>query len=349
MRYVVSCLILLISPFTVAAERDDTAAATPPAPAQERQSGAPAAGSGAGNEMTRIDRIHKASEELVQRTVGRIDAFFVDEEYATFADNDTRVRLRLDAAHFENSGWDVAPRVRLQLVMPGLQQRLRLVVNDGDTDEPGQPSGDDSKDNDIALRWITNIGKQARLSYDVGVRVRSTDVDQFFRINAGASYPVSGAWSGQTSNRLYYYLKDGWRNDFTQHFDRRLSDDLLFRSRSRIQYFQQNGYNPSLEQKFSVFQTLNSKSVLAWEALWRRKAEEQSIFGTDDLLIDPQERYDQYAVQLRYRRNVGRPWFFVEFWPIVLWPEERDWQTTLAARVRLEINLGTTGTLQLDD
>lgn len=340
-------LALLLTPFGVQAEAPAETGTEPKPPvnwlANTSSATTPVV------ESSRIDRIHRQSEKMVQRLVGRVDSFFVTDDYATFNDNDSRVRLRLDADHYENAGWDISPRIKLQLVMPGLQNRLRLVVNDGDVEESGQPANDDSKDNDVAFRWVTNMGDNIALSYDLGIRIQGGGMDEFARVNAGITYPVAGEWQGQTTNRLYYYASAGWRNDFAQRFDRSYGDDLLFRSRSRIQYFQNHSYNPTLEQKFSLFQTLNAHSVLAYEALWRRQSEEESVYGDSDLLIDPQDHYDQFAVQLRYRRSIGRPWFFVEFWPIVYWPEERDWQTSLAARIRFEVNLGSTGNLKLDD
>ncbi len=350
-------LALLLVPLCLVAEAPGTSGVDPEVPVTWLANSAPPKNDAQKNnppknnqdESSRIDRIHSQSEKMVQRLVGKIDSFFVTDDYATFADNDSRVRLRLDADHYENAGWDVSPRIRLQLVMPGLQKRLRLVVNDGDIEESGQPSNDDSKDNDVAFRWVTNMSDNIALSYDLGVRIAGGGVDEFARVNAGITYPVAGNWQGQTTNRLYYYASAGWRNDFAQRFDRSYSDDLLFRSRSRIQYYQNHSYNPTLEQKFSLFQTLDSQSALAYEVLWRRQSEEESVYGDSDLLINPQNRYDQFAIQLRYRRSIGRPWFFVEFWPIVYWPEERDWQTSLAARIRVEVNLGSTGKLKLDD
>jgi len=340
-------LALLLTPFGVQAEAPAETATEQKPPVKWLANASPATTPVV--KTSRIDRIHRQSEEMVQRLVGRVDSFFVTDDYATFNDNDSRVRLRLDADHYENAGWDISPRIKLQLVMPGLQNRLRLVVNDGDVEESGQPANDDSKDNDVAFRWVTNMGDNIALSYDLGIRIQGGGVDEFARVNAGITYPVAGEWQGQTTNRLYYYASAGWRNDFAQRFDRSYGDDLLFRSRSRIQYFQNHSYNPTLEQKFSLFQTLGAQSVLAYEVLWRRQSEEESVYGDSDLLIDPQDHYDQFAVQLRYRRSIGRPWFFVEFWPIVYWPEERDWQTSLAARIRVEVNLGSTGKLKLDD
>jgi len=326
----------------------DAAASPSPTDTQTDQSRSPS-DTVLSKTAARIDRLHGQSEQLVQSLVGRVDAFFVNDEFATFTDNESRVRLRLDADHWENAGWDVAPRVRLQLVMPGLQRRLRLVVNDGDVEESGQPVDDDSKDNDIAFRWVNDDDDRIKLSYDLGLRISGSGVDPFVRFNAGISYPVAEQWQGQTTNRLFHYVKRGWRNDFAQTFDRPLADDLLLRSRSRIQYFQNRRHNPTLEQKFSLFHTLDEQSVLAFEALWRQRSEEDSVYGDEALLVEPRNHYDQFAIQARYRRNIGRPWFFVELWPILYWPEERDYEASLAARIRVEVNLGDNGKLALDD
>ena len=210
-------LTLLLAPIEVLAEVPGTTATEQKTPVTWlANSTSPKTRSG---ESTRIDRIHRQSEEMVQRLIGKVDSFFVTDDYATFADNESRVRLRLDADHYENAGWDVSPRIKLQLVMPGLQNRLRLVVNDGDTEESGQPAMDDSKDNDVAFRWVTNVGDNIALSYDLGIRIQGGGVDEFARVNAGITYPVAGEWLGQTTNRLYYYANAGWRNDFGQRFD----------------------------------------------------------------------------------------------------------------------------------
>ncbi len=56
-----------------------------------------------------------------------------------------------------------------------------------------------------------------------------------------------------------------------------------------------------------------------------------------------------FHLRLRYRRNFWRPWMFVEVWPAVGWPEERDWQTVLGVRMRLEINFGRHVGLKMDE
>ena len=297
----------------------------------------------------RIDRLHGSATNIVQDMVSAVDSFFVSDDYATFEDNQTRVRLRLNVDHLENHGWDVSPKIKLHLMLPELSERLRLVVNEGDSIEDGSSSPSDDDENDVALRWIGKQSKTTNLAFDLGLRLKGGTLDPFARINTGIQYGLTDQWQGQTSNRIYYYSKTGLRNDLRQYFNRPISDNLLFRARTRIQYFEENDYNPNLEQKFSVFHTLASQSAIAYEVLWRKEAAEDSPFDDDEILISTRKQYQQAAIQLRYRRSFLRDWFFVEFWPIVTWAEERNWETLLAGRVRFEVNLGRHGDLRLDE
>lgn len=303
----------------------------------------------ADEEEARIDRLHRSASNIVQDMVSAVDGFFVSDDYATFEDNQTRVRLRLNIDHTENHGWEVAPKIKLNLVLPGLSERLRLVVNEGDSVEDGNGSPSDDDENDVALRWMGLQGDATSLAFDLGLRLKGGTLDPFARINAGVQYGLTDHWQGQTTNRIYYYSKTGLRNDLRQYFNRPINDSLLFRARTRVQYFEENDRNPNLEQKFSIFHTLASQSALAYEVLWRQEAAEDSLFDDDELLIPAQKQYQQAAVQLRFRRSFLRDWFFVEFWPMVVWAEERDWETLLAGRVRFEVNLGRRGELRLDE
>jgi hypothetical protein len=295
------------------------------------------------------DSVHDSVDDLVQNTVRAIDGFFVNSEYSTFNDKKTRVRLRLNSDYIQHHGWEFSPKVKLHLVLPGLNDRLRLVVNDDQGADVDQASPGDDNDNDIALRWIGRQKKASGYSFDLGLRIKDSKVDPFVRLNAGFEYPMAGKWVGQSTNRLYYYWETGWRNDFRQYFNRSISDDLLLRSRTRVQYFEENVYNPFVEQKFSLYQSLSPTRKLAWEVLYRLQSEEDSPFDEDEVIGGTQNKYQHYIAQLRFRQRLWRPWFFVEFWPIVAWPEERDFNTILGARIRLEVNLGGSGDQRLDE
>ncbi len=304
---------------------------------QSKKTAMPASGD------TTIDRMHARATAWFQGATGRVDGFFMTDEYATHVDNQSRLRLRLNTDYVEHAGWDQGVNVKLHLVMPGLDNRLRLVMNDADdNNDTASQTADSTDESDIALRWLGVRTDRVGLSFDLGVRIKDSNLAGFGRINAAVRYPLAGKWSGGTSNRLYYYSNTGVRNDLRQYFDRHISDKLLFRSRTRVQYFEENDYNPSSEQKFTLFQTLNDRNALAYEALFERYAEEDSVFDDDDIKVLPQDNYKSYALRVRYRTNVWRKWLFLEFWPIVSWPEERDYDLTLGARFRVEINFGQT-------
>jgi hypothetical protein len=312
--------------------------------------GEPGAGDPARAPGRMADRVHESMGNAVQATVRRIDSFFVTEDHATFEERDSRVRLRLDTDYLQHHGWEVSPRVKLHLVLPGLGERLRLVMNEDQGPDADEASTSDD-DNDIALRWMGPQSTTFGYSFDVGITTRGDGLlDPFARVNTGVEYELGPEWVGQTTNRLYYYAKAGWRNDLRQYFNRGLGDDYLFRSRTRVQYFQDNGYNPFFEQKFSLFQSLDDTHKLAYEALYRRQDATDSPFDQSEITVaPPQDSYRHYIVQIRYRQQFWRPWFYVELWPIVVWPEERDYDTTLAFRFRMEVNLGGTGDERLDE
>lgn len=287
-------------------------------------------------------------QEIAESTGNRIDRFFASELHTTFAEKGNRLRLRLNVDYIEHHGWDISEEVKINLALTELSKRLRLVANDDDeTEDPATEYSGEG--NDVALRWMGKQSDKSSLSMDAGLRIKSGTVDPFLRLNASIRYPVAGKWLGQSTNRIYHYSKTGWRDDFRQYFNRPLSEDLLFRSRTRVQYFEEKRSNPYLEQKFTLFQTFKDRAAVAYEVLWRRESREDSVFKRSELTIAPQTNYQKVVARLRYRQNFWRPWMFVEFWPSIGWAEERDWDRVLGARVRFEINFGRHKGLKLGE
>ena len=295
-----------------------------------------------------VDRSYESVDNLVQTTVRRVDSFFVNDEHSTFAERKTRIRLRLNTDYIQHHGWELSPKIKLHLVLPGMNDRLRIVMNDDQGADVDQASPND-EENDLALRWIGRQNAKRGYSFDLGFRIKSGNFDPFGRVNLGFEYDLPGRWVGQSTNRLYYYSKTGVRNDFRQYFNHGLTDELLFRSRTRLQYFEENEENPYIEQKFSLFHSLSDSRKVAYEALYRKVSIEDSPFDEDEIISTGNDYYSHYQLQVRFRQQAWRPWFFVELWPIVAWPEERNYDTVFGARVRFEVNLGGSGDYRLDE
>lgn len=296
---------------------------------------------------TSVDKLHRATTSVFQNLVGKSDSIFMDDDYRSFGENQSRMRLRFGVGYIDHHGWDEKIKLKLRLYLPGLNKRIQLIAGGDEGDDEAVAADEDG--NDVALRWAALKSKKATVSTDVGLRYKSSNLDPFLRLNSGILYDIGENWYGYTYNRLYYYSDTHWRNDFRQSFNCPITDDLLFRARTRVQYFDENDYNPYLEQKFSLFQTLNNKSAVAYEALWLNQAEEDSIFDEDEIKGELEDSYQNVALRLRYRRNVWRDWMYVEFWPIIGWAEERDWDTVLAVNFRLEVTFGGKGKSRLSD
>lgn len=298
-----------------------------------------------------VDRLHDRHTSQISGTSARFDNFFVTDEYATYGDNETRLRFRLNTDYIEGHGWEFTPNVKLNLELPGISNRLRLVANDADKDNEAGNAVDSTEEPDLAFRWVATNSDRVGVSFDVGARYKDSETSVFGRINTALRYPIGKNWTGVTSNRLYYYSDTKLRNDFRQYFDHTFNENLMIRSRTRIEYLEEDEYNPQWEQKFVLFQRIDPRISVAYEAILQRYSIEESAFDPEDLEIPLQNNFYAAQLRLRFRRNFWRPWLFAEIWPVLAWPEERDFKTTPAIRFRLEINWGNNyaHTQQIDE
>jgi hypothetical protein len=78
-----------------------------------------------------------------------------------------------------------------------------------------------------------------------------------------------------------------------------------------LQYWEEQGSNIFPQQKFTLFQRLSRKSVLAYELVGEVIPDDDSPFDEGEIQ-SADDKYTRYFAQLRYRTNIWRPWLFVE-------------------------------------
>jgi len=285
------------------------------------------------------DKIQDDLSSVVQKTANTIDGFFGSSRHTNWEENRTSLRLRFNFDFIEGQSVDPNAQVKLNLVLPALDNRVRLVMNPDDDDEGGN-RGDDSRDeSELALRFMGRQFGNLESSYDLGLRIKDKDLALFLRWNTQLGHDLGQSWHNRFTNQLYWYTDTHFRDDFRVYFERRLSERFFFRSRTRVEYFQEYGAELFPEQRFTLFQTINPKHALAYEALVGVVPFDETNFKEDNISV-LDEKYTHYTLRLRYRTNVMFPWLFFELWPIVSWPEERDYETTYAFRFRVEFHFG---------
>lgn len=290
-------------------------------------------------EESTIVKSQQYLSDTVLNAANRIDNFFSNERHVA-GDNKTRVTLRGNLDFIEGRDADPGGEVKIYLALPGLNDRLRLVVNDDDEDGGTSGGPSDEEDQNIALRFIGKAEQKYGVSFDVGIGSRDGDLQPFGRVNLFKHYRLGGKWDGRTANRLYWYTDAGWRNDFRQYFEYKFADGWFFRSRTRIDYQEDKLDAAYPEQRFTLFQQINSKTALAYEIIGRQYCACDPVYDDSDRLVTNTDRYNLGMVRLRFRQNVFYPWLFYELWPTAAWPEERDYEFTAAIRLRIEVALG---------
>jgi hypothetical protein len=216
-----------------------------------------------------------------------------------------------------------------------------LIVNEDDDDSFSGGAADEDESN-VSLRYILEAARNWGVNFDLGVSTRGDPTVQGFgRVNAFRNFELGdGEWGARADNRLYWYTDSHWRNDFSWYFERPISDNFFFRSRTRFDYQEDKADNILPEQRLTLYHQINTRTVLAYEAIAQQVFFKDTVFDKNEILDDC-EKCVQYQLRLRFRRNIKKyPRFYYEIWPIAAWAEQRDYNFTPAIRLRLEVVLG---------
>jgi len=300
------------------------------------------AAEGSSSADSSLVRAQAGISKSVQKMADNIDGFFGSDRFHTWETNKTSIRLRLNFDFLQGQDVDLNPQIKFNIFLPGLSHRISLVANP--ESEGGSDSGGDGADDqsEVALRFTGgNLGK-IQNAWDLGLRIKDSDLAVFLRLNSQRNFSMGQSrWDSRITNQIYWYTDTGFRDDFRFYLERSIKKNLFFRSRTRAQYFEEQGSDIFPEQRLTLFQYFGGKSILAYEGIAEIIPDDDSAFDEDNIdVVDT--KYTNYLLRLRYRTNWLHPWLFVEFWPTIIWPEEKDYKTTYAARLRLEIHFGYT-------
>jgi hypothetical protein len=264
--------------------------------------------------------------------------------------NQTSIRFRVDADAIDGAS-ELDGKLKIKLVLPAMEGRFRVLLNSNDNEidddlNISDPIFSDEDNGSAALDYSIRSNEKWRLSVALGARS-----DQGYgRFNLNRKFDLGKRWKSRIRDRLTYFSKDGWENDFRIDFDRTLGRPLpdtgefrnlavggdrrswLFRSATQFRTFED--VDSSLyEQRFSLFNRLSRYSAVSYEAL---------AYGcTDQNLIDGTEDCRQYNLRVRYKRILPKyNWLAFELWPIVSFPESDDYEANAQLKFRMEIWFG---------
>jgi len=249
---------------------------------------------------------------------------FQESNQSVFQLDLTRVAGYGDNHKFELSG-------KMNLRLPGTEGRLRLwLETDPEKDMYDDPTRDTHTQQNkatttrgaaLAARYSTEEEKGWRFSSDAGVKLPISHLNPFVRLKGEYSTPM-GDWRMKASESVYWFSALGVGETTQLDFEKVLSSSMLFRSSSNATWLK-NSLNFDLVQSFSVYHTLNDRSVLIYQtsAAW---------------ITNPSFQATDYVALVFFRHRLHQKWLFVELSPQLHFPRDKDYKASPALSMRLE-------------
>ncbi len=261
------------------------------------------------------------------------DRFFGDERDAEETDAVVHLRLIQDLRFESRNEMTYDPKFRLQVKLPRLQRKARLVI-EGGTEEgrltdsevplPSATATGATNASGASLRFDVLDQAMKKLSFSAGFRLNPLATKLRTRYREAWRYDED--WLTRLAGTGFWDSLDGFGADLRGDIERALpGGDMLRWSNYGILSEISNGVEWSSE--FTYFYRDSSHRAIAFDA---------GVFGQ----TQPDFQANTYRVRARYRRNFYRPWLFYEVIPEVYWPLDdngggRDINTALFLRLEI--------------
>jgi len=264
-----------------------------------------------------------------------IDSFFGDDRNYQES-NKSMVQFALTRASGYGGNDSYVFSARANLSLPSTEKRLHLLVESNPdqniTGEPPQNQEnkqftekvDTPQSYGLALRYekLKEELKALHLSADAGVKFQGIHIDPFVRARGSYSIPLD-KWRMKAFESVFWFNTIGAGETTQIDFEHILSEPVLFRASSNATWLNEQ-HNFDLRQDLSIYQTVNDRSALLYQA---------SATG----ISNPQYQVTDYVLLLLYRYRLHRNWIFFEVSPQVHFPKIKDYRRSAALNMRLEI------------
>ena len=266
-----------------------------------------------------LDRSRDVVTDVVTRSAQAVDNLFgsraVDESVSV-----SRGRISLGGQWDDRNGFDERFRLKARIALPGIKDRYSLLLGRSNADDfvdglddqniDRLPSRFDDFDEDD---WLIGVGYRRGGSlrrgwnFDAGIKLR-TPLEPYVRANYFWNRSFGDQWLWRLRPRLFWQSQRGSGASVQQTIDYALARNWLLRSYS-IFVVDEEERGVTWTTKFTGYQNLSELSAIAYSAYANGKPEAEVS------LLD-------YGLEVRYRRQFLRDWFFVEFLTYLSWPRE---------------------------
>jgi len=280
-----------------------------------------------------LDRSHSYLNRQLCEPAAWFDGFFGDSRAFEETPVGTFVRLRNSLQWDEAEGWSVGVRVRANVLLPRVSERLRLLVTrDDDLSGEFQDGAgvDDAEDQTrLGLRFIASESARSQLDVDGTVKVGSGGLNPRIRGRYRYVKGLSATTLARATQSVFWEVDEGFGTTSRLDWEWLQDRDRLLRWTGQGTFSEDSD---GIDWRTSVidFRQLSPRTAIRTEV---------GAFG----YTRPSFEVEEYFVAFRYRRQFLRRWLFFELQPQYAWPlhpktgqRGSDWRFTFTLEVQFE-------------
>jgi len=272
-----------------------------------------------------VDSSHAYVTHQAETLTRWMDRFFGDPNY-NLEQAESLLRLQFVDNWTSADGHDLKPRIRGKLQLPRISRRLDLVFSDEQQD--AEVPGNDQLDEEVGLQYRVSDRGRSRFDFTLSANTGG--------LKPGVKYRNQGPWAENLGYRFIQRLQHESDEGFyaTSQFDLnyRQSDHAIWRWTQRVVYGEET-------------EGAEWRSRLANRQRYRADSARPvaiEYFGAIDAVTDPETEVRNYRLGFVLRRQLWRPYLFVELEPSYNWrlqPDDIRRKGVLGLVLRLEFAL----------
>ena len=280
-----------------------------------------------------LDRSHAYMSQRLCEPAAWFDGFFGDPRALEETPVGTFIRMRNALEWDQSEGWSYGLRVRANLELPRVSDRVRLLVSrDEDLsgelrDGPTAAEGDDRTR--LGLRFIATERARSQLDLDGTIRVSSGALNPRVRARYRYVHGLTDNTLARATQTVFWERADGLGTTSRLDWEWLPDRDRLVRWTGEGT-FSEGSDGVDWRTSITAFRQLDLRTALRSEV---------GAFG----YTSPQFDTEEYFVALRLRRQFARPWLFYEIQPERAWPLDldtgkrgADWRLTFTLEIQFE-------------
>ena len=278
--------------------------------------------------LTVLDKYHDKLCEALITTSNHIDDYFIDDNRTT--SSTTHAEFSTSIAMEANQKFENDVRLRLRLNLPKIQESLRLVFEDENSDDTlyDRTTLNDTELIDksyyLRLEYFKLVKEKFNLVLGAGLRIRQGHLIPYLNLRSRLDLYKSEKFKSAFYNRFRFY-SDGEIENILEFNSVYTFDDTVYTVFSNQLRYSDKEHFQILYDDVSLIKQLNEKKELNVGC------------GIRSTLMDFKDyEVEYYHVHTLYHHLFYKNWLYYQVAPSVLWRRENNFNVSY----RLMLNLG---------